>query len=71
MLSLAGYKGRRISTRVGAIVCVALYSAPTFADQVIPDDLIVQGSTCVGTDCVDGEAFGFNTLILSDLIRSY
>ncbi|HEY0662635.1 MAG TPA: hypothetical protein VGD21_15095 [Lysobacter sp.] len=32
------------------------------ADQVIPDDLIVQGSACVGLDCVNNESFGFDTL---------
>src|SRR5262245_17063437 len=31
-------------------------------DQVIPDDLIVQGSECVGLDCVNNESFGFDTL---------
>ena len=31
-------------------------------DQVIPDDLIVQGSACVGLDCVNGENFGFDTI---------
>src|SRR5882724_12920864 len=36
------------------------------ADTVIPDDLIVQGSACVGLDCVDGESFGFDTLRLKE-----
>ena len=31
-------------------------------DQVIPDDLIVQGSACVGIDCVNNENFGFDTI---------
>ena len=31
-------------------------------DQVIPDDLIVQGSACVGLDCVNNESFGFDTI---------
>lgn len=30
-------------------------------DQVIPDDLIVQGSVCGGLDCVNNEVFGFDT----------
>jgi hypothetical protein len=30
-------------------------------DQVILDDLIVDGSLCVGNDCVNGESFGFDT----------
>lgn len=35
-------------------------------DQVIPDDLIVQGSTCTGFDCVNNESFGFDTLRLKE-----
>lgn len=31
-------------------------------DQVIADDLIVQSSLCAGTDCVDNESFGFDTI---------
>ncbi|HEY0156471.1 MAG TPA: tail fiber domain-containing protein [Thermoanaerobaculia bacterium] len=38
----------------------------TALDQVIPDDLIVQSSTCTGFDCVDGESFGFDTLRLKE-----
>jgi len=35
-------------------------------DQVIPDDLIVQGSICAGLDCVNGENFGFDTIRLKE-----
>ena len=35
-------------------------------DQVIPDDLIVQGSACIGLDCVNNEAFGFDTIRLKE-----
>jgi hypothetical protein len=35
-------------------------------DQVIPDDLIVQGSACVGFDCVNNESFGFDTIRLKE-----
>jgi hypothetical protein len=38
----------------------------TAADQVIPDDLIVQGSLCVGFDCVNGESFSFDTIRLKE-----
>jgi Chaperone of endosialidase len=31
-------------------------------DDVIADDLIVQGSACIGLDCVNGEVFGFDTI---------
>ena len=35
-------------------------------DQVIPDDLIVQGSICAGFDCVNNENFGFDTIRLKE-----
>lgn len=35
-------------------------------DQVIPDDLIVQGSACVGLDCVNGEVFNFDTIRMKE-----
>ena len=38
----------------------------TVNDQVIPDDLIVQGSACVGFDCVNNESFGFDTIRLKE-----
>jgi hypothetical protein len=36
------------------------------ADFVIADDLIVQGSTCTGFDCINNENFGFDTLVLKE-----
>jgi hypothetical protein len=41
-------------------------SGVTPRDQVIPDDLIVQGSACVGLDCVNNENFGFDTIRLKE-----
>jgi len=41
-------------------------SIPRALDQVTADDLIVQGSLCVGTDCIDGESFGFDTIKLKE-----
>ena len=35
-------------------------------DQVILDDLIVEGSACIGFDCVNGESFGFDTIRLKE-----
>jgi hypothetical protein len=57
-----------VSTRVIALVLGATFitSGKAKADFVIPDDLIVQGSACVGLDCVDGEAFGFDTIRLKE-----
>ena len=42
--------------------------SPTLSnkDQVIADDLIVQGSACVGLDCVNNESFGFDTIRLKE-----
>ena len=37
-----------------------------YADNVIPDDLIVQGSAGIGLDSVNGESFGFDTLRLKE-----
>ncbi|HZN09974.1 MAG TPA: tail fiber domain-containing protein [Pyrinomonadaceae bacterium] len=37
-----------------------------FFDQVIPDDLIVQGSICAGLDCVNNENFGFDTIRMKE-----
>src|SRR5436190_5928582 len=39
---------------------------PVVNDQVIPDDLIVQGSACIGLDCVNNESFGFDTIRLKE-----
>jgi hypothetical protein len=53
------------SVLLAAVVAAAvspLFAASASADQVIPDDLIVQGSNCIGLDCVNNESFGFDTL---------
>jgi hypothetical protein len=39
---------------------------PAQADQVVADDQIVQGSLCVGFDCVNNESFGFDTIRLKE-----
>lgn len=35
------------------------------ADQVISDDLVVQGSACFGNGCVNNMSFGFQTVVIS------
>jgi hypothetical protein len=35
-------------------------------DQVISDDLIVNGSACIGFDCANGESFGFDTIRIKE-----
>ncbi len=42
------------------------FSLSAFPDNVIADDLIVQGSACVGLDCVNGEVFGFDTIRMKE-----
>jgi hypothetical protein len=41
-------------------------SLTPYFDQVIPDDLIVQGSICAGLDCVNGEVFNFDTIRMKE-----
>lgn len=67
-------KRTSIASKAGAVAAgLAPAAGPTAAggggdnplstkDFVINDDLIVIGSTCIGFDCVNGEAFGFDTL---------
>jgi hypothetical protein len=49
-----------------AVATSLFASAQARADQVIADDLIIQGSTCTGFDCVNNEDFGFTTLRLKE-----
>ncbi|MEO2167220.1 MAG: hypothetical protein ABGY42_03700, partial [bacterium] len=51
---------------LAAILTSSLLASPARADQVILDDLIVDGSTCVGMDCVNGEEFDFDTIRLKE-----
>jgi hypothetical protein len=39
---------------------------PSPNDVVTPDNAIIQGSACIGLDCVSGESFGFDTLRLKE-----
>ncbi len=41
-------------------------NAYSLNDQVILDDLIVDGSLFVGFDCFNGESFGFDTIRLKE-----
>ncbi len=50
-------------TATGSLLLLAVN---TQADQVILDDLIIDGSICSGMDCVNGESFGFDTLRLKE-----
>src|ERR1700682_283443 len=57
-----------VSTRVIALILGTTFiaSGKAVSDFVIADDLIVQGSACVGLDCVNNESFGFDTLRLKE-----
>src|SRR6185295_19460712 len=63
MTAFSKLRGARIAA---LLLGTALINDPARADQVIADDLIVQGSTCVGLDCVNNESFGFDTLRLKE-----
>jgi endosialidase-like protein len=51
---------------VNALAKYRLHHPFMMFDQVIPDDLIVQGSECVGLDCVNNEAFNFDTIRMKE-----
>ena len=58
-----------INKLFSAISVLLVFSLPVAADQVIFDDLIIQGdgnggSLCVGQSCVDGEVFDFDSIKL-------
>ena len=52
----------------GLTLAAGMLSMATSAQaaQVFTTDLIVQGSTCTGFDCVSSESFGFDTLRLKE-----
>ena len=54
---------RALTTSASAL---CLMAGAALADQVFADDVIVQGSLCVGIDCASGEAFGFDTIRLKE-----
>ncbi|MGC1497778.1 MAG: hypothetical protein WA790_18380 [Sulfitobacter sp.] len=63
MTKFISHLKRRTALTSAALLMTA---GTAFADQVIVDDLIVQGSICAGQDCVNGESFGFDTLRLKE-----
>ncbi|MEM7588013.1 MAG: hypothetical protein AAF560_31785 [Acidobacteriota bacterium] len=50
----------------GAFLSPELPEASSLNKQLIADDLFVQGSACIGTDCVNDSFFAFMTLKLSE-----
>ncbi len=55
-----------IEPRVSPVISSGQEGLSGTMDQVFADDLIVQGSACVGLDCVNGESFGFDTIRLKE-----
>ena len=55
-----------LHTSAAVFGAILLSGGKAAADTVFPDDVIVQGSLCVGLDCVDGESFGFDTIKLKE-----
>lgn len=57
---------QKLTTALLTAVACFLLLPTAAADQVIIDDLIVDGSACIGFDCVNGENFGFDTIRLKE-----
>jgi len=57
---------KHFSKTLCAVGALSITPMTALADQVISDDLIVDGSACIGLDCVNGESFGFDTLRLKE-----
>ena len=49
-----------------AVAALLIVAAPASADILHLDDVIIDGSLCVGFDCVNGESFGFDTIRLKE-----
>lgn len=54
------------ASRVSLAALLAFGGAPALADFVINDDLVVDGSACIGFDCFNGVSFGFDTILLRE-----
>lgn len=57
---------KKTSLMASVSVATAISASIAMADQVFVDDVIVDGSLCVGFDCVNGESFGFDTIRLKE-----
>lgn len=56
----------KVNAQLSAISLALLTSFNSFSDQVFLDDIIVDGSSCIGQDCVNGESFGFDTIRIKE-----
>jgi len=57
---------RTPTTQSTATTSAAVNHPVTPLDVVTADDAIIQGSLCVGLDCVNNESFGFDTIRLKE-----
>ncbi len=62
----AGQGSEEPLRRPAATASPGLLRPITAPDQVIADDLVVQGSACFGLDCVNNESFGFDTIRMKE-----
>jgi len=60
------YKKIRNSAAVLALLSAGITVAPSQADIPHLDDVYIDGSLCVGFDCVNGESYGFDTIRLKE-----
>jgi hypothetical protein len=59
--------GPKAASNSGTASTQSLHNAPVKAlDVVTADDAIIQGSACIGLDCVVNESFGFDTIRLKE-----
>jgi hypothetical protein len=59
--AMGSFAGIKYGVALGAAIVSA---QPALADQVVSDNLIIQGSVCAGLNCVNGEVFGTATALL-------
>ncbi len=65
-MMLTTHSKKLLGTSAIAAFATVAFTYGAHADFVINDDLIVDGSACVGFDCVNGESFGFDTIRLKE-----
>jgi hypothetical protein len=62
----AGPRSPQVASAGNATTSAAVNHPVTPLDVVTADDEIIQGSLCVGLDCVNNESFGFDTIRLKE-----
>lgn len=65
MRSLLTHIGRRRGA-AAVVVTSLVFAAPALADQLINESVIVQGGTCIGVDCVNGQDFAGAAVTLKE-----